>query len=60
MTTNVDIKNNTGHWNVKVFRRFPKTGAETELAELDGTAPLEHAAVWNDCELVIREVEKES
>jgi hypothetical protein len=56
MTTNVSIHNTPGHWKVKVFRRDIKTGAETELHTVAPGEMIHHAALWDDAELVLREV----
>jgi hypothetical protein len=56
MTTNVNIHNTPGHWKVKVIRRDKATGAETELQDIEPGHMANHIAVWDDCELVIREI----
>lgn len=56
MTTNVSIHNTPGHWNVKIIRRHIATGSETEVQEVKPGEMVHHVTLWDDCELVIREV----
>lgn len=45
------------HGPIKVLRRFPATGNETEIVSLVNGETAENLAVWDDCELVIREAD---
>lgn len=56
MTTNVSIHNTPGHWKVKVFRRDVRSGAETELHMVEPGEMVSRVTLWDDVELVIREV----
>lgn len=56
MTTNVNIHNVPGHHKVKLFRRHKETGVEQEVGEAAPGDMVHHVSLWEDVELVIREV----